>query len=94
MKIDVKRVAELANLPLSPEDEKKFASQLEETVSYIQSLEEIKTENVEPTSQVTGLVNVLREDIITPSLTQNQALQNTDSTYNGFFKVKAILEQN
>ncbi|MBP6913416.1 MAG: Asp-tRNA(Asn)/Glu-tRNA(Gln) amidotransferase subunit GatC [Candidatus Levybacteria bacterium] len=94
MKIDVKKVAKLANLPLTTAEEKKFETQLEETISYIQSLDEIDTKGVSPTSQVTGLVNVLREDTITPSLTQEEALKNAQSTHNGFFKVKAILEQN
>lgn len=93
MKINVSHVAKLANLPLSEEEKKKFAKQLEETLSYIESLNEVDTENVEPTSQVTGLENVLREDEPTPSLSQKEVLKNTKTTHNGFFKVKAILDE-
>lgn len=92
MKIDVKKVANLAMLPLTDAEEKKFETQLDETLSYIQNLSEINTENIEPTSQVTGLENVMREDIATPSLTQEEALQNAKDTHNGFFKVKAIMD--
>ncbi len=91
MKIDVKHVAKLANLSLSSKEEKKFEKQLEETLEYIEGLNEVKTRNVEPTSQITGLENITREDTAKPSLSQNDALSNAKSTYNGFFKIKAIL---
>lgn len=91
MKFDITHVAKLANLPLTEEEKKNFSTQLEETVEYIKGLSEVNTEGVEPTSQVTGLENVTREDVIKPSLTQEQALSNAKQTYNGFFKVKGIL---
>ncbi|EKD86171.1 MAG: Glutamyl-tRNA(Gln) amidotransferase subunit C [uncultured bacterium] len=91
MKFDIAKVAKLANLPLTDEEKKKFESQLGETIQYIEGLNEVDTEGIEPTSQVTGLENVLREDEIKPSLSQEQALSNAKSTHNGFFKVKGIL---
>lgn len=92
MKIDVSHVAKLANLPLSDEEKKKFEKQLEETLSYIENLKEVDTQDVKPTFQVTGLENIEREDEAAPSLSQEDALKNAKSTYNGLFKVKAILE--
>lgn len=91
MKIDVAHVAKLASLPLNEEEKKKFEKQLGETLDYINQLNEIDTKGVEPTSQVTGLENVTREDVVTPSLPQEEALKNTKSVHNGFIKVKAIL---
>ena len=93
MKIDVGHIAKLANLPLTDSEKKKFEKQLSETLDYVKQLDEIDTKNVEPTSQVTGLENVLREDEVKPSFSQADALKNAKSTYKGFFKVKAILEQ-
>lgn len=93
MKINVKHVAKLANLPLKKDEEKKFEKQLSETLTYVEKLNSINTDNIEPTSQVTGLENVTREDEAKPSLPQEQALSNAKSQQNGFFKVKAILEQ-
>lgn len=93
MKIDVSHIATLANLPLSDEEKKKFEKQLADTLETIADLQEIDTKNVEPTSQVTGLENVLREDVVKPSLTQKEALQNAKDTYKGFIKVKAIIEE-
>ncbi len=92
MKIDVAHVAKLANLPLTIEEETKFEKQLSETLDYVKQLEEIDTKGVKPTNQVTGLENVTREDITTPSLSQEEALSNSTSTYNGFFKVPGILD--
>ena len=92
MKIDVSHVAKLANLPLTDEEKKKFEAQLEETIAYVDQLSEIPTEKTPPTNQVTGLENVLREDKVKPSLTQEQALNNAKKTHNGFFVVPAILD--
>jgi aspartyl-tRNA(Asn)/glutamyl-tRNA(Gln) amidotransferase subunit C len=92
MKIDVKHVAKLANLPLKNDEIEKLESQLEETLEYVARLNEIDTTDINPTSQVTGLENVTREDIQVESLTQEEALSNTNEEHNGLFKVKAILD--
>lgn len=92
MKINVPRIAKLANLPLNDEELKKLEPQLEATLAYIDHLNEIDTESVKPTSQVTGQENVLREDVAKESLTQKQALANSQATYNGLFKVKGVFE--
>lgn len=91
MKFNISHVAKLANLPLTSEEKKKFETQLEETIKYVENLNEVDTKGIEPTSQVTGLENVTREDVVAPSLTQEEALSNAKSTHNGFFKVKGIL---
>lgn len=93
MKINVKHVAQLANLPISPDEEEKFAQQIVEILGYFEKFNALDTKNVETTSQVTGLENVTREDVAKPSLTQEEALQNAKSTHNEFIKVKAILSE-
>jgi aspartyl-tRNA(Asn)/glutamyl-tRNA(Gln) amidotransferase subunit C len=92
MKINVPHIAKLANLPLTDEEIKKFDKQLAETLTYIESLQEVDTQKVIPTSHVTGLENITREDIAGESLTQKQALSNAKKTYKGSFIVDAILE--
>jgi aspartyl-tRNA(Asn)/glutamyl-tRNA(Gln) amidotransferase subunit C len=91
MKINVKHIAKLANLPIKEVEIEKLESQLSNTLNYIEQLNKVTTKNIEPTSQVTGLENILREDKITESLTQEEALSNTTEKQNGLFKVKAIL---
>ncbi len=93
MKIDVKHVAKLANLPLSSTEKTKFEKQLEETLEYVEGLNEVETKNTEPTSQVTGLENITRNDETSPSLSQEEALSNTKSQHNGLFKIKGIFNE-
>lgn len=91
MKINVKHIAKLANLPLSRTEERKFEKQLSSILEYVEKLNKIDTKNIESTSQVTGLENAVREDNITSSLTQSEALSNSKSNYNGMFMIKKIL---
>lgn len=92
MKVNVSHIAKLANLPLTDQEIKKFEKQLSDTLQYIKHLNEVDTKNIEPTSQVTGLTNVLRDDLATPSLSQIDALSNAKNQHKGFFQVKGILE--
>ncbi len=93
-KDEIVHVAKLANLKLSDDEVAKFTPQLSKVIDYISDLSKVDTEKTNPTSQTTGLENVMRADEIKSeqSLTQDEALSGTDSTYNGYFKVKAILE--
>lgn len=93
MKIDVAHVAKLANLPLTEAEIPVFAQQLSNVLDYIEKLKEVDTEHVEPTSQVTGLENVTREDEVRSSLSQQEALFNAPNQKDGFFKVAQVLEE-
>lgn len=92
MKLDIKHIAKLANLPITPQEEKNLEKELNETLTYIDILTQVDTKNVEPTAHVTGLENITRDDTSSPSLSQHQALANTKKQHNGFFIVDAILE--
>jgi len=59
---EVRKIAELARLGLTDEEVKKFSGQLTDILDFVEQLSELDTENIEPTSQVTGLENVLEED--------------------------------
>lgn len=78
---EIRHVANLANLTLSEDEVKKFSGQLSEVLDYIEKLKEVETKNVEPTSQVTGLENVFREDEEKPSLKIKE----------GFFRTKKVI---
>jgi aspartyl-tRNA(Asn)/glutamyl-tRNA(Gln) amidotransferase subunit C len=92
-KADVLYVAKLAKLDLSEREIKEFLPQLSSIVDHISQLGNVDTSKSEPTSQTTGLENVFRGDDVTESsLDQDSALSGTDNTYNGYFKVPAILE--
>ena len=63
----VRHIAHLARLSLSDEEVKKFSTELSSILDYIEILNELDTESVEPTAQVTGLTNVFREDTVQES---------------------------
>ena len=86
----VLHIAKLANLELTSKEVLKFQSQLSEILNYIKVLKRVGTNNIKPTSQVTGLKNVFREDKIISSLTQKYALENSKKKTKDYFKVKAI----
>lgn len=92
---EVKHVAKLANLELSDEELEIFRPQLSSIVDLIDQLQKLNTESEQMTAQVTGLVNIFREDTIdaTRQLTQEQALKNAKKTYNGFFVVPKVLDK-
>ncbi len=63
-KEEVLHIAKLARLELTPEEVDKFRTQLSEILEYIGQLQKIDTAGIEPTSQITGLQNVTRDDLV------------------------------
>ena len=61
--IDVKYVAHLARIALTPDEEKKLAAQLGGVLGYIEKLKELDVTNVEPTAHAVPLVNVTRAEL-------------------------------
>lgn len=90
----VRRVAHLARLELSEEEIAQFSMQLSAIVEYIEKLNELDTEAVEPLAHCLPICNVFREDQIQPSLSNEQALANAPDAGDGYFKVPKILEEN
>jgi len=93
MKIKASHLAKLANLNIAPDKLKTLESQIEHTITYVEKLFEVNTENVSQTNQVTGLENITREDKVESSFSQHDALKNAQATLDGMFKVKAVFEQ-
>lgn len=92
MKINVRHIAKLANIIIQEDEVEKFAYQLSQVLGHIEKLREVNTTNVDPTNQVTGLENVLREDESQECLSQDESLSQTKNKHNDFFVVKGILE--
>lgn len=91
----VHKIAGLANLPLTTDEEELYTSQLAEILDYVEQLSRVDTSNVEPTFNVTGLENVMREDkpSANQTLPQEEALQNAPEKDNGLFATKGIMKQ-
>ena len=90
--IDIKYVAQLARIALTPDEEKKLAAQLGGILGYIKKLKELDVTNVEPTAHAVPMVNVTRADEIQISLPHEDALRNAPRQANGLFIVPKIVE--
>ena len=90
--LDVKYVAHLARLALSPEEEHKIGAQLGDVLGYIEKLKEVNVSGVEPTAHAFPLVNVNRLDEVRPSMSHEDAMRNSPAHANGLFLVPKIVE--
>ena len=89
---DVKYVANLARIQLTPEEEQKFGAQLQHILGYIEKLRELDVSSVEPTAHAVPLVNVTRKDTVRESMSHEDALRNAPAKANGLFLVPKIVE--
>lgn len=91
---EIRHVAKLANLPLNPGQAAALAKQFSETIEFIDQLQKIEVKDVEPTSQITGISNIWREDEIDfgRQLSQAEALGNAPRSHNGYFVVPKIFD--
>jgi len=89
---EVEKVAQLAKLQFSPEEKERFTAQLNRILEYMDKLNELDTEGVEPTSHVVPLKNVLREDRVGESLPQQEVLANAPAQAEGHFLVPRVIE--
>jgi aspartyl-tRNA(Asn)/glutamyl-tRNA(Gln) amidotransferase subunit C len=89
---EVKRVAALANIGLEEKEIEQLAGELDQIVGFVDQLQSADIEGVNPTDQVTGLVDVWREDKVEPGLTHEDLKQNAPAWEDGFFKVKRVIE--
>ena len=90
--IDVKYVAHLARLSLSPAEEQKIGAQLGNILGYSEKLKEVDVTGVEPTAHAFPLDNVTRPDEVRPSISNEDALRNAPAKANGLFIVPKIVE--
>jgi len=89
---DVEHVAKLARLELSEQEKETFTEQMNAILKYAEKLNELNTDDVEPTSHPMPLSNVLREDVSRPSLPIEKVLLNAPDEEDGQIKVPAVLE--
>jgi aspartyl-tRNA(Asn)/glutamyl-tRNA(Gln) amidotransferase subunit C len=93
-KDEVLHLAKLAGLTLTEEEIGRYQEQLSNIIGYIEMLDKVKTDNVEPVEQLTELDNVAFDDG-TPSarsLSQEEVVQNTKTHKNGHIRVNAIFD--
>ena len=88
----VKKVAKLANLPITSEEEERYSQQLSKILDYIEQLNKVDSEGVEPLYNVSAKNGKLRPDVVEKSMTQDEALQNAVNKRQGQFVTKGVFE--
>jgi aspartyl-tRNA(Asn)/glutamyl-tRNA(Gln) amidotransferase subunit C len=88
----VRKVARLARLQLSDREVEEFTEQLGAILGYVEKMNELDTEQVEPLAHCLPISNVFRADEIRPSLGTERALANAPERDESFFKVPKILD--
>lgn len=89
---EVRRIAQLARLRLTPEEERRYAEQLSDILDYAGRLGEVDTSAIPPTASVLSLRAPLRPDEVRPCPSRNKILRNAPSEEEGMFRVPPILK--
>ncbi len=96
MKIDketVEKIAHLARLELTEIEKEKSIEELSEILNFMDKLNELDTEGVEPLIYMNDSVNVLRPDVVIQEMTREEALQNAPLKNQEYFKVSKVIQK-
>ncbi len=89
----VAKIANLSSIPVTEAEKKTLAAGFSTTLAVVDQLNMIDTTGIEATHQVTGLENILREDIVDTDrmFTQEQAIANASRTHQGYIVVDQLI---
>jgi aspartyl-tRNA(Asn)/glutamyl-tRNA(Gln) amidotransferase subunit C len=87
---EVRKVADLARLDLPEADVEPMAQQLNAIVAYINQLQQVNTDGIEPLAHALDLHDVFRADMPVPSLREDEALANAPARKDNFYRVPAV----
>jgi aspartyl-tRNA(Asn)/glutamyl-tRNA(Gln) amidotransferase subunit C len=90
--IQVRKVAKLSRLELTEAEVEQFTNQLSAILDYMEKMNELDTEGIEPLAHCLPITNVFREDCVKESLRTEKALANAPQRDGEFFKVPKILD--
>jgi len=89
----VEHIAALARVGLTPDEMERMRDQLSAVLDHISMLQEVNTDDILPTAQVIQQQNVMRDDVVRPSLPREQVLLNAPNQEDGYLRVNAVLDQ-
>jgi len=90
--IDVRYVADLARIELTPEEAATFPKQLDEILGYIHKLSELDVEGIEPTAHASPVFDRIREDVAKPGISRDAFLSNAPDSANDQLRVPKVIE--
>ncbi|UCC97257.1 MAG: Asp-tRNA(Asn)/Glu-tRNA(Gln) amidotransferase subunit GatC [Phycisphaerales bacterium] len=91
--VQVRRVARLSRLDLTEAEVEEFTDQLSAILDYVEKMNELDTEGIEPLAHCLPISNVFRDDCIVESLGTEKTLANAPQRDGEFFKVPKILDE-
>lgn len=89
----VENLAKLSRLHFNDEEKSAIKTDLERMIGFVEKLNELDTEGVEPLLHMSGNINVLREDTLSGSVSREEGLKNAPSTDGVFFKVPKVISK-
>ncbi len=89
---DVKYLAELSRLEFSAAEAAKMQKDLSSIIDYVNKLNDIKTQDIAAKEHILNLSNVLRQDVVMQSLSNEDALKNAYDSEENYFKVPQLME--
>ncbi len=87
---EIKKIASLARLELTGEEERRYAETISAVLEYMKVLNEVDTSGVEATEQVTGLINVVRADESITSPNRKELIEAMPDVYAGELRVPGV----
>ena len=90
-KQEVRHIAKLANLEFSEEEIDRFTRQFNSIQEYVARLNALDTSAIEPTAHVGSGTHALRDDVLIPSISREEALANAPASDRGYFKVPRVI---
>ncbi len=87
------KVAHLARLEVPKDKEEELLADLQKILTWVEKLEELDTEEVDPLTNMSFETNVLRSDEVVPSISREEALKNAPDHDDTFFKVPKVLKK-
>ena len=90
---EVAHLARLSRLAVTEQELDQFAGQLDVILQSVARVGEVAADDIPPTSHSVPLTNVYRDDVVTPSLTQQEALSGAPDADEGRFRVPRILDE-
>jgi aspartyl-tRNA(Asn)/glutamyl-tRNA(Gln) amidotransferase subunit C len=90
---EVAHLARLSRLAVTEEELDQFAGQLDVILQSVARVGEVAADDIPPTSHSVPLTNIYRDDVVTPSLTQAEALSGAPDSAEGRFRVPRILDE-
>ena len=90
--LDVRYVADLVRLKLTDDEIAELQPQLDHVLSYIEQLDKVNVDGIEPTAHASAVYNVFRADVPRDTFTQEQATANAPHSGSGLFIVPKVVE--